>query len=121
MSDTEISGRDWFVEGKALTYAIAYIQSLPKERQEWSDMQDMIRILRAKVSPETLALMAYDVEIHAGRRVNLRVEETSREVIQFDFIFDQNHIKLHEMRDHHCGHQSGYVSLKPDSTPAATA
>jgi len=44
--DLGITRRDGYVMGKALAYAIAAIQCLPCERQEWSDCRDMIALLR---------------------------------------------------------------------------
>lgn len=47
MSDTNngITGRDGFIIRKALAYGIVAICQLPKEQQEYSDMQDMRAIL----------------------------------------------------------------------------
>ena len=42
--NTSITGRDGFIVPQAMLYAIGYIQSLPEERQEWSNMLDMCMI-----------------------------------------------------------------------------
>lgn len=67
---TSITGRDGFIVNKALLYAIAHIQSLPEERQEWSDMRDMCAILKAYDSPFTLPTLM-NVEHHTGLVPNL--------------------------------------------------
>lgn len=41
-----VTGRDGYILGAALVYAIAQIQRLPPEQQAWSDVCDMCRLLR---------------------------------------------------------------------------
>lgn len=55
-----ITGRDGAVSAKALVYAISTIQSLPVERQEWSDMCDMCAIART-IDPTSLAKLIFDI------------------------------------------------------------
>jgi hypothetical protein len=45
-----ITGRDGYIVAKALAYAIEIIESLPEERQEASDREDMIAIRDAMFS-----------------------------------------------------------------------
>jgi hypothetical protein len=44
---TDITGRDGFIICKALAYAIETIERLPEQWQEWSDKEDMKRLLDA--------------------------------------------------------------------------
>jgi len=70
MKTENITGRDGIIISKALAYAIATIQALPPEKQEWSDMHDMIAILNAWHPNEFIreGVLAQTVEIHTGRR-----------------------------------------------------
>lgn len=66
-----VTGRDGYIIGKALVYAIAQIQSLPARRQEFSDMCDMCALVRAiGVDPWTVA----GVQRHVDRTVDLNVD-----------------------------------------------
>jgi hypothetical protein len=68
---TQITGRDVYIESEALVLAIGYIQSLPIERQSWSNTNDMCRILRAKFYPGTVALHMVHLFFSAGITVDL--------------------------------------------------
>lgn len=67
---TSITGRDGYIVNQALLYAIAHIQSLPPEKQEWSNMRDMCAIVRAHGSFFTLN-QSWSVEHHTGIIPNL--------------------------------------------------
>lgn len=54
-ASTSITGRDGYIVPQAMLYAIGYIQSLPDERQEWSNMQNMCMIVRAQQSAFTIS------------------------------------------------------------------
>lgn len=67
-----ITGRDGYIVCKALAYAIAYIQSLPKERQEYSDCCDMVELLRHYMPDAlSLTLLAKGVDAHTGTTPDL--------------------------------------------------
>jgi hypothetical protein len=74
LTNTNITGRDNYIIAKALIYAIAEIQSLPSEKQEYSDMMDMCDIAN-KFWPDFLAILEREVLIHTGKPVNLNPEE----------------------------------------------
>jgi hypothetical protein len=50
-----ITRRDDYIESQALVLAIGYIQSLPRKQQQWSNMNDMCKIARAKFYPTAIA------------------------------------------------------------------
>jgi hypothetical protein len=56
--------RDNFILAKALAYAIEAIESLPKNRQEWSDCQDMKAILVALFDDSLIGIVTYDARHH---------------------------------------------------------
>ena len=58
-----VTGRDGFIITKALAYAITMIDSLPAEKQEWSDRQDMVAIMKSNLfAPSAVICSA----IHTG-------------------------------------------------------
>lgn len=63
------TGRDDYIMSQALIYAIAQIQSLPRDRQEFSNMCDMCAIART-INPGTLALIIYETQ----RRTNTVID-----------------------------------------------
>lgn len=67
---TSITGRDGYIVNQALIYAIAHIQSLPEEKQEFSNMCDMCAIVLSKFSAFTASQIA-GVAAHTGHEVNL--------------------------------------------------
>jgi len=69
-ANAQVTGRDGFIIGKALVYAVARIQSLPDEKQEWSDMSDMCAIARAG-DARGVGLLAAGVYEHTGALVDL--------------------------------------------------
>lgn len=42
-----VTGRDWFVVGKSLAYAVAVIDSLPRERRDDGLRADMVEIFNS--------------------------------------------------------------------------
>lgn len=93
---TDITGRDGDIQAKALVYGIAAIQALPREKQEWSDMNDMRTLARAWVDAESLALIAHGVERHMGVNVDMFVGETVKTSIEYDL---QYKAALQKLRD----------------------
>lgn len=69
-----ITGRDGYIVPQAMLYGIGYIQSLPPERQEWSNMLDMCLIVRAQKSPFTITHIL-NLERFHGFRINLWPED----------------------------------------------
>lgn len=65
-----ITGRDDDVMRKGLIYAIANIQQLPSERQEWSDMSDMCAIART-IRPDELGFLISSVQAHTGLSIDI--------------------------------------------------
>jgi hypothetical protein len=64
--------RDRYITAKALAYAIAAIDSLPPERQEWSDRNDMVELLcRQMPDPVQREALALSVQGHFGRPPDL--------------------------------------------------
>lgn len=77
--EQDITGRDRHVITTALAYAIATIQSLPHDRQEYSDCRDMITLFNALVPDENeRGWRAKSVFTHTGRRPRF-VEDLSHE------------------------------------------
>lgn len=75
-SATSVTGHDGYIMGKALAYAIAYIQSLPEERQEFSDMCDMAMIARQRFGV-LMPLHVLGVEAHTGQAPDLCPEDVA--------------------------------------------
>ena len=69
-----IAGRD----GHIVQRALLYIQSLPAEEQEWSEMADMCAIVRAN-DASTMGAHAADVCAHTGVAVELWPGEALRD------------------------------------------
>jgi len=59
-----LTGRDRFIAAKAFAYAIAVIESLPEQWQEWSDCQDMKTIFEAIFSKQLRETAAESVRFH---------------------------------------------------------
>jgi hypothetical protein len=57
-----------------MLYGIGYIQSLPIERQEWSNMLDMCMIVRAQQSPFTISHIISLEQFH-GFKIDLWPED----------------------------------------------
>lgn len=71
-----ITGRDDFIFVKALAYAIATIERLPSERQEWSDCEDMRDLLEACVpNPAYRAEVMRCARWHMGYELFTRHDE----------------------------------------------
>lgn len=68
---TSYTGRDGYIMGQALVYAIAHIQSLPREKQEYSNMCDMCIIARESDSSFFLPSYVISVFGHTGIKVDL--------------------------------------------------
>jgi len=47
MLNSDSTGRDGYIVIKSFSYAAAYISTLPSDKQEYGDMTDMLRLLRA--------------------------------------------------------------------------
>lgn len=73
-----IAGRDGHIVQRALLYSIAYIQSLPPEEQELSEMADMCAIVRAN-DASTMGAHAANVCAHTGVAVELWPGEALRD------------------------------------------
>ncbi|NKJ97101.1 hypothetical protein GFM14_37360 [Rhizobium leguminosarum bv. viciae] len=65
-----ITGRDDYIQAQALIYAIACIQNLPQDRQEWSNMRDMCAIART-IAPGNLAKWIFDTQRHTGTVIDI--------------------------------------------------
>jgi hypothetical protein len=57
----DITNRDRFIIGKALLYAIKYVDNLPEHVREQSERDDMVRLLKM-LSPKTIEI-AKDTEV----------------------------------------------------------
>ena len=64
------AGRQSYIIGQALLYAIDAIQHLPREAQKWSDMRDMCALARA-LHGEYLVSEVFFLEIRTGREIDL--------------------------------------------------
>lgn len=66
-------GRVGYINLKALLYAVACIQTLPGDKQEWSDMCDMCAIARSTLAerPNRGADILWSVEHHVGHQIDL--------------------------------------------------
>lgn len=62
--------RGQIVIAKALAYAMQAIDSLPPEKQEWSDRQDMACILN-EIYTNWVSIAAQSVEFHTGKPVDI--------------------------------------------------
>jgi len=69
--NANITSRDGYIEGQALLYAIAHIQSLPERKQEFSNMCDMCAIARERIHPDALLMNANSVFVHTGLKVDI--------------------------------------------------
>lgn len=72
--NTSITGRDGFIVPQAVLYGIGYIQSLPRTRQEWSNMLDMCKIVRSWDTPFTIPHMLNLEQFH-GFKIDLWPED----------------------------------------------
>jgi hypothetical protein len=61
-----VTGRDGYIIRQALAYAIKLIEALPADRQEYSNMCDMIQILRHLTDERERKFLAFNVSVHAG-------------------------------------------------------
>jgi len=68
---TSYTGRDGYIMGQALVYAIAHIQSLPDEKQEFSNMCDMCIIAREAAFSVFMPSHVATVFAHTGAKVDL--------------------------------------------------
>lgn len=68
---TSLTGRDGYIMGQALVYAIAHIQSLPEEKQEFSNMCDMCTIALKSNFSAFLPAHIQSVYAHTGVKVDL--------------------------------------------------
>jgi hypothetical protein len=74
----DITSRDRFIIGKALLYAIKYVDNLPEHLREQSERNDMVRLLKM-LSPKTVerakdSEAAYrDSVLKTGKPVDIRI------------------------------------------------
>lgn len=74
------TGRDGYIIAKALAYAIARIQSLPDDRQEYGDILDMCALLHERDLPQSmLDMILLDVERHVQHEVDVYPGEDSED------------------------------------------
>ncbi|HUK07777.1 MAG TPA: hypothetical protein VLX09_07930 [Stellaceae bacterium] len=67
-----VTGRDTYILTQALAYAIALIDALPPDRQESSNRDDMIRLIRYLAPDErTRKLHAHNVRAHCGEAMKI--------------------------------------------------
>ena len=59
-----ITGRDGYIVAQALAYAIEVIGSLPEDRQEWSNCEDMKRIFEAAFSEQMRQIVTHSARFH---------------------------------------------------------
>lgn len=90
MTQDEITGRDGYITGQALVYAIAAIQSLPEERQEHSNMLDMCDLARATFEAATLAHVVAGVEHHTQESVDMNFPEGEEQTAD-DVIYENDY------------------------------
>jgi hypothetical protein len=64
-----VTGRDSFIMAKALAYAIETIRRLPRDWQEFSDMTDMLKLLKANAGSNMARHYRILARMHV-RRVN---------------------------------------------------
>lgn len=62
-----VTGRDKYIIGQALVYAIAYIQSLPREQQEPSSALDMFTLLVQGTNAAMIETHARTVREYHGK------------------------------------------------------
>jgi hypothetical protein len=68
---TQITGRDVFIEEQAFVLAIGHIQSLPRQQQSWSNMNDMCKIVRARFYPGNIAVHIAEFYRRTGVLIDL--------------------------------------------------
>lgn len=71
-----VEGRDGYLPLQAFLYAIARIQTLPDDRQEFSNMAEMCEIVRNQIiaNPANRPFLAHilgSVESHVGHEIDL--------------------------------------------------
>jgi hypothetical protein len=77
-AQASLNGREGYIVMKALIYAVARIQSLPRDRQEYSDMIATCALVResapamfSSTAPERFASFVWEVESHVGHEIDL--------------------------------------------------
>jgi hypothetical protein len=75
-ANRSITGRDRLILLKSLAYAVATIQALDEDRQEWSDRRDMKALVRA-IEPKRSErdFIADSVARHAGTRPDFETDD----------------------------------------------
>lgn len=66
MTPRNVTGRDRYLVGQALAAAIALEDSLPEERRETSNRNDMLSILRSLGTDEMVELRFAEVHLRTG-------------------------------------------------------
>lgn len=64
------TNRESYITLQALLYAVARIQTLPEDQQEYSNMANMCALAR-RVGGQELAFILWGVEHHVGHEINL--------------------------------------------------
>lgn len=77
------SVRGTYIVAKALAYAIAAIDALPREKQEASDRDDMVHILtQTKAFGQFKDIVVRDVAHHMGRAPDMTDHKTELTVVK---------------------------------------
>lgn len=73
-----VTGREELITKQALVYAIALIQSLPEDAQDYSNMCDMCAIART-IAPIELGQFILQVQRKAGLMIDIWPDEPNAE------------------------------------------
>lgn len=63
---TSVTGRDGYIMAQALAYAILTIEALPEPQQEWSNKEDMKRLLDHHLSASMRRQFLDNARLHLG-------------------------------------------------------
>ena len=74
-----VTGRDGYIIRKALAYAIETIELLPSKWQEWSDKEDMIRLLEAATPKDRADSYRLGVRRHLEGGLKVITERAARD------------------------------------------
>jgi predicted ATP-grasp superfamily ATP-dependent carboligase len=76
-----VTGRDGYILAQALAYAIEVIGSLPEDRQERSNREDMKKIFEAMFSEQMREIVTYSARCHlnpdVARELAARLQDWS--------------------------------------------
>lgn len=82
MTEADVTGRDGYIIANALMYAISTIQNLPEDKQEWSDMNDMCKLVKHMCSCGVLEAFKLSVKGHTGKAILTLDPEKELENVQ---------------------------------------